>query len=406
MVVWIKDDLGVAPCSTRVNSHVSRLDVRDLVDGKGNDLGLLRNKIQTGAKMLRNGKKLVVCCDMGISRSVAISIGILTLLDKSFDSSVKLVGSKIKDQSVNLDILEDVRKCLNPTNNKQPRKREKSRILIAGSTESIGRSVIGKLSGRYSFFNFDENKTDLSKETLSPYREIKKNRIDLIMDLTHHSPSNSIQSFARSVATTRNILEACRVSDTPLIHLSSLSVFDGYYEDSVLPLESSIERKPASISGQGAGLCEELIQWYRDVHALNATILRPANVYGRNMDKKGFLWKFIIKASEDKPITVHKYLNGFQRFDFLHIDDLIHALGAAIQLSPSEDINLGTGVGISTFDVAELIMKSTASKSKIDIRDVDNYAPNLIPDIKKAKEKLSWRPKTSLTQGLKDLLKT
>lgn len=404
MIVWIKNSLGVAPCSTEMNSDVSRLDVRELVDGKGNDPALLKGTIETGAKMLRDGKKLVVCCDMGISRSVVVAIGILTLLTKSFDKSIELVGSKINDQSVNLDLLEDARSCLNPTNRRESRKKRTSRILVAGSTGFIGRSVTDRLASRYSFFCFDENKTDLSRDVLSLYREVKKKGTDLIINLTQHSPNNSLQSLARSIVTTRNLLEASRVSDTPLVHLSNLSVFDGYREDSVLPLESNIALKPASTNGQSAALCEELVQWYRDIHALNVTVLRPTYIYGKNMSKSGFLWKFITKAFAGKPITVHKYLNGFQELEFLHVDDFTDALGAAIHLSPSKDINLGTGVGISTYDVAKLIVKSTASKSNIHIRNVESYTTNLITDTKKAKETLNWRPKTSFTQGLKDLL--
>lgn len=404
MIVWIKDNLGVAPCNTKLNSNVCRLDVRELVDGKGNDPALLKGIMKTGAKMVKDGKKLAVCCDMGISRSVVVAIGILTLLTKSFDNSVELVGSKINDQSVNLDLLEDARKCLNPQSHREPRKKQGSRILIAGSTGFIGRSVIDRLASQYSLFCLDENKIDLSRDVLSLYREVKKKETDLIINLTQHLPSNSLQALSRSVVMTRNLLEASRVNDTLLIHLSSLSVFDGHRDDSVVPLKSNIGRKPVSTNGQSAALCEELVQWYRDVHALNVTILRPSYIYGKNMNTSGFLWKFITKAVAGKPITVHRYLNGFQKFDFLHIDDFTDALAAAIHLSPSEDINLGTGVGISTYDMAKLIVKSAASKSKIDIRSVETHVANLIADTEKAQEVLNWRSKTSSTQVVKDLL--
>lgn len=72
MTTWIDETIGFGPCASSLGTDVSILDVRDLVDRKGNELDLLRSRIETGAEMLRNGKKMVVCCDKGISRSAKI----------------------------------------------------------------------------------------------------------------------------------------------------------------------------------------------------------------------------------------------------------------------------------------------------------------------------------------------
>jgi UDP-glucose 4-epimerase len=279
-----------------------------------------------------------------------------------------------------------------------------SRILIVGSTGFIGSAIVKRLSGQYSLFCPTTNEIDVAKDVLPLYREINNQEIDVILDLAHPRLRNSLQSLAKSVTMIRNILEASRVGDTSLVFLSSLQVFDGYCEGTNQPLKSEFRLKPATIYGQSKALCEEYIGFYRDLYGLKVTVLRPPLVYGRGMDKHTFVWKFITNAAANKPITVHRYLNGFQRFDFLHVDDLIDGGERAIRLRPSEDINLGTGFGMSTLNIAELVTKLTKSKSEINIVDIKDRAADLVADINRAKEILKWEPKTDFQTALHDLL--
>ena len=68
------------------------IDVRDLVDKAGNSPEAVRKRIIYGARCLKEGKKIVVCCDYGISRSNAIAAGIIASYEGiSFDAAVRLV---------------------------------------------------------------------------------------------------------------------------------------------------------------------------------------------------------------------------------------------------------------------------------------------------------------------------
>ncbi|MFX1537419.1 MAG: NAD-dependent epimerase/dehydratase family protein [Promethearchaeota archaeon] len=385
MVTWIDENLGFAPCDIKLGQGVSLLDVRDLIDRKGNDLAIVRNKIQVGADILRSGRKLVVCCDKGISRSAAVSIGILSLLGKSFDNSLKLVEGKIKDQSLNLDLLDDIKKCIDPEAGKKSKGQKTSKLLVTGGTGFIGTIFVERLCNKYSFFSPARVEIDLAKDVLPLYREVKNREIDLIIDFAHPRLRNSLQSLSQSIVMVRNILEVSRLNDVPLIFLSSLDVFEGYHDD-VSDLKSNLKPKPTSIFGQSKALCEELIRVYREVYGLNVTTLRLPYVYGKVMNQPNFFWKTITNASRNASITVHRYLNGFQQFDFLYISDLIDAIENSIRFVPSEDINLGTGKRLSTMDVAKLIITLTNSESKINIIDVEDFTTNLIPNTKEAQE--------------------
>ena len=82
MIRWITPTLG-----TGAFERVQRdgtfvvVDVRVLLDKRGNPPTLVRAKIDEAADLLRAGHRVVVCCDHGMSRSNAIAAGALALVD-------------------------------------------------------------------------------------------------------------------------------------------------------------------------------------------------------------------------------------------------------------------------------------------------------------------------------------
>jgi UDP-glucose 4-epimerase len=399
MVTWLNENLAISSCHEELHKDLLVLDVRDLVDGKGNDLDILRSKIRTGVQIIKNGKKVVVCCDMGISRSVAIAIGILCSTGMTFSQAIDLVRNKVEDQSLNLDLLEDIKASLR-CKAKKASKQTISKILVTGSSGFIGSSLINRLIENYSVLYPSREEINLSKDILPLYA--KAGEVDLIIHLAHPRGKNSIKSMSESVAIMRNLLEVCRLHDLPMIFLSSLAVFDGYYFDR--PLTSDLNLKPKSIYGQSKALCEELIELYRKLYGLKIMVLRPSYVYGSGMSKSTFMWKFIKNAIKDQEIIVHKYVNGFQKFDFLSLNDLLDAIECAINNISSCNINLGTGRGLSTFDVAKLIIKEAGSRSKIKVVDIKDKVSHLIADVRKSQDVLNWSTKIKFEDGLRDLI--
>ena len=82
---------------------------------------------------------------------------------------------------------------------------------------------------------------------------------------------------------------------------------------------------------------------------------------------------------------------------------------AEIPESVGEAINLGSGQGISIGDLAEKILKLMDREVEIlfdatRIRLQDHGIERLVADITKANDLLSWQPKTSLDDGLKQTI--
>jgi nucleoside-diphosphate-sugar epimerase len=77
--------------------------------------------------------------------------------------------------------------------------------------------------------------------------------------------------------------------------------------------------------------------------------------------------------------------------------------------SVGEAINLGSGEGISIGDLAETIIKLMDRDIEIlfDATRIRTQSPDierLVADITKANDLLSWQPKTSLDDGLKQTI--
>ncbi|MDA8213828.1 MAG: SDR family oxidoreductase [Nitrospiraceae bacterium] len=154
---------------------------------------------------------------------------------------------------------------------------------------------------------------------------------------------------------------------------------------------------------EGKRCAETLFFDYHRQHKLKIKIARIFNTYGPNMHPNDgrVVSNFIIQALKGEDITV--YGDGSQTRSFCYVDDLTDGL---IKLMNSPDdftgpVNLGNPVEFSILELAEIIIKMTASKSKIVFKPLPNDDPKQRqPDIALAKEKLNWHPQVDLNKGL------
>ena len=111
---------------------------------------------------------------------------------------------------------------------------------------------------------------------------------------------------------------------------------------------------------------------------------------------------FIVQALKGEPITV--YGRGEQTRSFCYVDDLVDSL---IRLMNSEDhfigpVNLGNPVEFTIFQLAQLILELTGTKSEVRYELLPKDDPQKRrPEIDLAKKVLAWEPKVSLKEGLK-----
>jgi UDP-glucuronate decarboxylase len=156
---------------------------------------------------------------------------------------------------------------------------------------------------------------------------------------------------------------------------------------------------------EGKRCAETLFFDYRRQHKLRIKVARIFNTYGPNMHPNDgrVVSNFIIQALQGKPLTV--YGKGQQTRSFCYVDDLIEGF-VRLMNNTGDDFtgpaNLGNPGEFTILELAELVLKHTGSKSKIDFRPLPEDDPKQRrPDITLAKSAFGWEPAIKLEEGLK-----
>ena len=145
-----------------------------------------------------------------------------------------------------------------------------------------------------------------------------------------------------------------------------------------------------------------MMDYYRQNH-VDIRIVRIFNTFGPNMDKNDgrVVSNFIVQALKNEDITI--YGDGNQTRSFCYVSDLVDGL---IKMQNNENdfigpVNLGNPQEKTILEFAELIINLTNSKSKIIHKPLPSDDPvRRRPDITLAEEKLGWKPKTDVKEGL------
>ena len=140
--------------------------------------------------------------------------------------------------------------------------------------------------------------------------------------------------------------------------------------------------------------------------SMKTVVVRPGNLYGP-FDKFDWEKSKVIPAIMRRAIEKHDpfevWGDGMDLKDFLYIDDLVDGLILAMEkLEEFEPINIASGIPVTIRDVLSEILKS-ADYEDADVQ-YDSSKPTMIPkrmiDISLAKEKLGFKPKVSLEDGI------
>lgn len=404
MIRWITPTLGTAPASSgEIDSTIVVLDVRDLVDKFGNSPLAVRSKIEQGVALLGQGKRIVVCCDYGISRSNAIAAGVLAISSAiPFDQAIKEVSLATGENEIKLEPLNAVRAAI-ATNDPTSLSSDTSRILITGGSGFIGQALQRALGDSFYVVAPGRDTVDLLSGALALDLLVKQHGINRIVHLANPRIYTSNRAIGEMLTFLKNVLDVCRENHIGLIYLSNWEVYSGYQEQETVA-DENFTLLPKGPYGEAKLLCETLLNHHRKMYSLKCAVIRSSSVYGEASDRPKFISNFIKKARENVTIQTHRYRNGPPRLDLLYIDDLIAALVAIIRREYWGTLNLGSGFLQGTHDVAKLIVDKVGSRSLVEFQDVDDYTANVRMEITKAKEVLSWQPAMPFVRGLDRVL--
>jgi len=220
------------------------------------------------------------------------------------------------------------------------------------------------------------------------------------------SVDNPVECNEINVLGLINLLEASKKYNIKkIVHSSSAAVYGDNPES---PKETSMKPEPKTPYGITKLDGEYYCQFYHQSFGVNAVSLRYFNVFGPRQDPKSqyaaAIPIFISKAIKNEAITI--FGDGKQTRDFIFVKDIVQANVRAAENKNVFDVyNVASGNSISIFELAELIIKETKSKSEIIFKpERSGDIKHSLADIESTKKEMSFLPKVDLIEGIRQTI--
>ena len=159
---------------------------------------------------------------------------------------------------------------------------------------------------------------------------------------------------------------------------------------------------PRSVYDEAKRFTEAVTMAYRRYHHIDTRIARIFNTYGPRMQINDgrVVPNFIKQALLGEDLTI--YGDGSQTRSFCYVRDEIEGF---LRLSKSDEhlpVNIGNPNEFTILECAQLVLKITASGSRIRYEPLPPDDPKQRrPDITKARKLLGWEPRIDLETGLR-----
>jgi UDP-glucuronate decarboxylase len=153
---------------------------------------------------------------------------------------------------------------------------------------------------------------------------------------------------------------------------------------------------------EGKRVAETLMMDYHRQNKVDIKIIRIFNTYGPRMalNDGRVVSNFILQALRNKNITV--FGEGNQTRSFCYIDDMVDGIFKMMAVDNFiGPVNIGNPGEFTILELAQKVIDLTGSKSKIINKPLPPDDPvQRQPNISLIKEKLGWKPKVKLEEGL------
>jgi len=298
------------------------------------------------------------------------------------------------------------------------------RFLVTGGAGFIGSNIVWRLigrgdeveviddtslgkpnnlpeSGRLSFIKGDVRDKALLEGAFSRVEGVFFDAARSSSPMFYPDPREGVEV---NVMGFMNALESARKHDVPIVYASTSSL----YSRCDPPHREEMQIVPGSFYEYSFLAREMAARLYRELYGVRAVGLRYFSVYGPREEFKGkyannisqFAWEMM---KGRRPVI---YGDGTQTRDFVFVEDVVEAnllaMGNADRAG-GEVFNVGTGVETTFNQVVEIL----AEELGVDIKAVyvanpiKNYVRRTLADTTKAAERLGFRAKVPLRDGIR-----
>ncbi|MCJ7715058.1 MAG: NAD-dependent epimerase/dehydratase family protein [Anaerolineales bacterium] len=207
-----------------------------------------------------------------------------------------------------------------------------------------------------------------------------------------------------NVGGTVSVMEAMRdVGVKRVVFTSSGAVYGAQV---AMPLHEEMRPAPDSPYAVSKLSAEYYVRTIGKLWGIETVTLRIFNAYGPGQhtpaDHPPVIAHFLKQAVRDGTLVIHN--SGTQTRDFVYLDDVVDALIKASSASDVDGmtINIGSGKEISIVDLVQQVIDLTGVKTESIYNPTAKGGVNRMrADISRAADLLGYRPKYSLSDGLK-----
>ena len=213
------------------------------------------------------------------------------------------------------------------------------------------------------------------------------------------------QSFVQTnVEGTLNVLEGCRRAGVARLVQTSTSEVYGTPES--LPIRESHPLRAQSPYAATKVAADQLAMSYHLSFGVPVTVLRPFNTYGPRQSTRAVTATILSQLLDGRETVQLGRLDT--RRDLTFVTDVVAGFLAAGEVSGIEGmvIQLGTGKSVTIGELFEVACRVSGKKARV-VHDERRMRPEasevlvLESDPTLARERLGWKPTTSLQEGLR-----
>lgn len=207
----------------------------------------------------------------------------------------------------------------------------------------------------------------------------------------------------------KNVLELGRQYSAPVVHLSSSVVYGdplpetNFFSEDYWGFINPLGERAAYNESKRFG--ETLCSIYHDQEGMDVKIARIFSTYGPRMKmaEGRMIPDFIANALDGKDLVIYGDENTTS--SYCYVKDTVDALFKLMASKEVGPINIGNNEEYRIADIAEKIIKIINSKSKIVFeKPLPGFQVQGLPEIRRAKEKISWFPMIGLDKGLEETI--
>ncbi len=296
-------------------------------------------------------------------------------------------------------------------------------ILLTGATGFFGKNFLNALGEKENIFaltrdykKFQNNFPNFAKQKNVEWIEgdILNFKSDIKFDFIIHGATetssdtikeNPLKVFNEITEGTKNILEIAK--NNPFCKTLILSSGAVYGKIPNMPIKEEFQgeidlKNHNSFYAEGKKISEMIAFQYHQKYNLSINIARCFAFAGKYLPVNYALSSFISKAKTGESIVIN---SPDTIRSYMAIEDAINWLLKILPLEGFNVVNVGSDKAISILSLAELIVKTLNSTSKIIISEISNsekLRDFYIPDISLAKEKYKLQINCNLEQIIKN----